>query len=180
MTQPDAGTPPARPIPREEPPPPELGDVLKAIEKVGVAVGIQGNTLATLQATVDGAVAGVHTLQAAVVDVVTRIEKLEKNAPGSNPPPRTASGFTSAVRQISATTESEPDRATAAQVADLRKTVDEIKNEMGLQTQMLSRLVAAGESLIKNPWVRRTAYAAGVVISSAIYHYAATHGVSLK
>lgn len=167
------------PIPREEPHPPELADVLKAIERVGVAVGIVNNKADTLGATVEGVRVGLGTVQAAVVDAVTRIEKLEKSAPGSNPPPRTASGFQAAVRQISQTTESEPDRATAAQVAALTATVADIKAEMGLQTQLLHTLVEAGTSFVKNPWVRRSAYLLGVLAVSYLSHVATIHGVKL-
>ena len=170
------------PIPREEPPPPDLIDLLKAIDRVGVAVGIVNNKADTLGATVEGVRVGLGTVQAAVVAAVTRIEKLdtrieklEAKAPGSNPPPRTASGFTAAVRQISQTTESEPDKATAAQVTALatrfeaiETKADRIEAKTDLQTQLLGEIIAGVSAFTKKPMVQRIGQAVGALILLAL------------
>lgn len=171
-----------KPIPREEPPPPipaPVEDVAQRTLRLLEQMNVKQDTHASVQATQGVMLEG---MRSGLLSLASRVETLEAKAPGSNPPPRTASGFIQAVdaraKAISVTTESEPDKATAAQVAELKATVADIKKEMGLQTQMLGTLVDGLGSFARNPTVRKTVYVAGGLFLGWLTHLAAQKGFS--
>ena len=168
------------PIPREEPPPPVPAPVedvhqrtLRLLESMNVQMGTFGSTQATQGAVLEGLRSGLLNVVGQVADIGQRVEKLEaKSPPSDNPPPRTASGFTAAVRQISQTTESEPDKATAAQVAELRAALVTLTSKTDAQTHMLEVLVDGLGSFARNPTVRKIAYIAGGLLLGWLSHLA--------
>ena len=148
------------PIPREDAPTPD--PVLTALQAIAYK-------LDTHQSILEG-------VSTKVIDLSQRVTKLEEKAPGSNPPPRTASGFTAAVdaraKAISLTTESEPDKATAAQVAELRAALVTLTSKTDAQTHMLEVLVDGLGSFARNPTVRKIAYIAGGLLLGWLSHLA--------
>jgi hypothetical protein len=159
-----------KPIPREEPT--ETQQVLSVLATLGQQMTKFGEQMTDVQTS--------------MVDVVARVSRLEAHAPGSNPPPRTESGFLAAVdaraKAISTTTESEADRATKQQVEVLTERIEDaltavarVESKTDAQTVILKRIADAGESLIRNPTVRRVAYAVGTLVAMYVTHYTATH-----
>ena len=155
------------PIPREDAPTPD--PVLTALQAIANKLDAQGYKLDTHQSILEG-------VSTKVIDLSQRVTKLEEKAPGSNPPPRTASGFTAAVdaraKAISLTTESEPDKATAAQVAELRAALVTLTSKTDAQTHMLEVLVDGLGSFARNPTVRKIAYIAGGLLLGWLSHLA--------
>ena len=156
-----------KPIPREETPTPD--PVMQALEKILATQTEHGKVLSSVVAS--------------QTDLVTRVDRLEKDANNPNQPPRTPSGFTAAVTKVATEIAEQTTRNSEADIKTrfekLESDVSDIHKEMGVQTKLLNTLVEGLGSFAKNPTVRKLAYVGGGLFLGWLTHLAAKHGLEL-